>query len=226
MIDDVTIQRILDSHKPPLDPEVREYILTFLTDDVEDEDILRSTLQEFLRDDECQSILSMLLPTLQTKPAETSTNKNSIEPTKMLSSERKQPEQDESSDPVATSEKPSSKKANRIERRQQKRRQRKSNKVVPKEEDKQELINDHASAWNDCQEDGKLWGGRGQGGRGIRYTGDNLQSIHLPSVSLHFEGNELLVDSPMDILQGHRYGLLGRNGGYNVQIVEMFCKDC
>ena len=75
-----------------------------------------------------------------------------------------------------------------------------------------ELGDDHASAWQDRQEEGKLWGGRGHGGRGVRYTGENYDNIHLPSVSLQFEGNELLVDSPMDIVRGHRYGLLGRNG--------------
>ncbi|EED95187.1 ABC transporter family, partial [Thalassiosira pseudonana CCMP1335] len=42
--------------------------------------------------------------------------------------------------------------------------------------------------------------------------GDNFEAIHLPSVSLCYEGNELLVDSTMDIIKGHRYGLLGRNG--------------
>ena len=76
----------------------------------------------------------------------------------------------------------------------------------------QESIDDLASAWQERQEDGKLWGGRGHGGRGVRYTGENYDNIHLPSVSLQFEGNELLVDSPMDIIRGHRYGLLGRSG--------------
>lgn len=65
----------------------------------------------------------------------------------------------------------------------------------------------------------------GQGGRGIRYTGDNLQSIHLPSVSLQFQGNELLVDSPMDILQGHRYGLLGRNGVGKSTLLRQFAQN-
>jgi hypothetical protein len=73
------------------------------------------------------------------------------------------------------------------------------------------LDKDHASAWNECQAKGVSWGGRGQGGRGIRST-ENKQSIHLPNVTLQFAGNELLTDSPMDIVQGHRYGLIGRNG--------------
>lgn len=75
-----------------------------------------------------------------------------------------------------------------------------------------DLVDDHASAWQECQEEGKLWGGRGHGGRGVRFTGENYDNVHLPSVSLQFEGNELLVDSIMNIIRGHRYGLLGRNG--------------
>ena len=76
-----------------------------------------------------------------------------------------------------------------------------------------DLVNDdHSSAWKECQESNKLWGGRGHGGRGIRLSGNNFQTIHLPSVSLSYEGNELLVESTMDIVKGHRYGLLGRNG--------------
>jgi ATP-binding cassette subfamily F protein 3 len=46
----------------------------------------------------------------------------------------------------------------------------------------------------------------------VRFTGENDDNVHLPSVSLQFKGNELLVDSIMDIIRGHRYGLLGRNG--------------
>ncbi|KAL7462764.1 hypothetical protein ACHAXS_003142 [Conticribra weissflogii] len=83
----------------------------------------------------------------------------------------------------------------------------------PTSKKKLDLVNDdHASAWQECQESNKFWGGRGHGGRGIRITGNNFQTIHLPSVSLCYEGNELLVESTMDIIKGHRYGLLGRNG--------------
>ena len=113
-----------------------------------------------------------------------------------------------------------SKKAQRKERRLQKQKEKKEKQ---KHQEQKSVINaynnnngliidDHASAWEDCQRTGRLWGGRGKGGRGLRYAGENLQSIHLPSVSLTFQGNELLSDSPMDIVQGHRYGLLGRNG--------------
>jgi ATP-binding cassette, subfamily F, member 3 len=73
-------------------------------------------------------------------------------------------------------------------------------------------LNDHSSAWQQAQADGTLWGGRGKGGRGVRYYGDNYTNLHLPSSSLQFQGRVLLEDSVMTIDKGHRYGLLGRNG--------------
>mmetsp|Transcript_25081 Transcript_25081/g.61770 ORF Transcript_25081/g.61770 Transcript_25081/m.61770 type:complete len:488 (+) Transcript_25081:262-1725(+) len=104
-----------------------------------------------------------------------------------------------------------SKKAQRKERRLAKKKGRRG-KVAPDVQENKDLLDDHASAWEECKQEGALWGGRGHGGRGLRITGDNLQSIHLPSVSLVYLNNELLVDSPMYIVQGKRYGLLGRNG--------------
>ena len=57
-------------------------------------------------------------------------------------------------------------------------------------------------------------GGRGNGGRGLQISLAQKQNIHLPSVTLEFEqgNNVLLQDSPLTILQGHVYGLVGRNG--------------
>jgi len=76
-------------------------------------------------------------------------------------------------------------------------------------------LEDDASAWKECQETEQLWGGRGKGGRGA-YAGrtNSVNSnIHLTSVSIALDnGLELLQDSTMDIVKGHRYGLIGRNG--------------
>jgi len=109
--------------------------------------------------------------------------------------------------PKATATKSQLRKEARLKRKNAKKK--KGNKVS----DVSELVNDdHASAWKDCTDSNQRWGGRGHGGRGIRMTGDNYQNIHLPSVTLSYEGNELLVDSKMDIVKGHRYGLLGKNG--------------
>ncbi|KAG7340898.1 ABC transporter [Nitzschia inconspicua] len=73
-------------------------------------------------------------------------------------------------------------------------------------------LNDHSSAWKQVQAEQSQWGGRGKGGRGVRYYGDNYTNLYLPSVSLQFQGKTLLQDSIMTIDKGHRYGLLGRNG--------------
>lgn len=74
------------------------------------------------------------------------------------------------------------------------------------------VIDGHASAWKECQESNKFWGGGVHGGQGIRITSNNFQNIHLPSISLCYERNELLVESTLDIITGHCYRLLGRNG--------------
>lgn len=70
------------------------------------------------------------------------------------------------------------------------------------------------------------WGGRGMGGRGVAklYSRSN-PNVHLDNVTLHYNGKELLgeyssagtgnlglVGSSLSLQQGHRYGLVGRNG--------------
>jgi len=79
-----------------------------------------------------------------------------------------------------------------------------------------EALDDHSTAWKECQEQGKLWGGRGHGGRGLRsvYTSTTAQvkSVHLQNVSLQFAGNDLLQNATIQITEGKRYGLIGRNG--------------
>jgi ATPase subunit of ABC transporter with duplicated ATPase domains len=78
---------------------------------------------------------------------------------------------------------------------------------------------DDASAWQECQERGEIWGGRGKGGRGYYagLTNSVKANIHLHNVTVALENNymgttELLTDAQMDITKGHRYGLIGRNG--------------
>lgn len=167
MIVEAKIQRILDRQ----DPEVQEYLSTFLRDyEDQDEDILRSTLSGFLNNEDSEYILSIFLATLREKSTtETVTSRTtSIEPTKLLSSEPRH--QDElASKPVfdeTTSETNiTSKTTKRTERRQRKRRQRKDKKGGLQGDvdvEKQELIDNHASAWKDCQKTEKLWGGRGE----------------------------------------------------------------
>jgi ATPase subunit of ABC transporter with duplicated ATPase domains len=74
---------------------------------------------------------------------------------------------------------------------------------------------DSSSAWRSCAEEGRVWGGRGRGGRG-EYAGavNSIRSnVHLSGVSLSLPNGEVLLsDSTMDIFKGHCYGLLGING--------------
>lgn len=229
------IQEILSGHDPPLEPEIKEYLENILADvnisappDDNEREALKSTLEQFVNEQECGSILS-LLSLEASSPQQESVKKSSTPPKPQMlgdcysssapispTSRDKTPE----GEPSEQDPKNNTQKDLRKQRRQAKRKGGK--KVAPSSHDPQhansasatssELFDDHASAWKERQEDGQLWGGRGHGGRGVQFTGENYDNIHLPSVSLQFEGNELLVDSSMDIVRGHRYGLLGRNG--------------
>lgn len=84
--------------------------------------------------------------------------------------------------------------------------------------DTAEGTEDDSSAWQDCLAHDQLWGGRGRGGRGA-YAGrvnDVRSNIHLTNVTVSLpNGTELLSaagTTTMDIVRGHRYGLVGRNG--------------
>ena len=92
----------------------------------------------------------------------------------------------------------------------------------------QHLLEDQASAWQECLNKGVSWGGRGKGGRG-EYAGavNSMKSnIHLSNISICLDnGTELLHGSTMDIVKGHRYGLIGRNGmwfAYRPCIVSVY----
>ena len=74
---------------------------------------------------------------------------------------------------------------------------------------------DFATAWNECKEQGELWGGRGRGGRGVQAGSNSIRSnIHLDNVTVSVPGGglELLDNATIDLARGHRYGLVGRNG--------------
>lgn len=208
-----SIEEVLNSHNPVLEEEVVEYLESLINNAIEDDedpDTLAETLSEFLTSDECERILSLFSSKAKKiQPRSTP----GVEP-KLISPLSIQERPVESPAPIletTTSEPKATKKSERKERRVAKQKGRKGQ-VAPEVQDDKELLDDHASAWEETKKEGGLWGGRGKGGRGLRITGDNLQSIHLPSVSLVYLGNELLTDSPMYIVQGKRYGMLGRNG--------------
>ena len=77
-----------------------------------------------------------------------------------------------------------------------------------------EELDDYSTAWAECVAEGRTWGGKGFGGRGLRsvYTSTSGTSVHLQNVSLQFAGNDLLQNATIQITEKKRYGLIGRNG--------------
>ena len=76
------------------------------------------------------------------------------------------------------------------------------------------MLDDYSSAWEQSKAEGRVWGGRGAGGRGVnRGLGvNNGRDAVVNQVTLSFSGRDLLYESRLVIAQGHRYGLLGKNG--------------
>ncbi len=218
------IRNILQDHQPALEPEILEYLESLLegveeSSDEDERETIQSTLDQFLNEAECESIRSLLSQAAFHARIEESSNASLLK--RDSSPPRVRGVLGGSSVPITSPSVGEELSQVSLESKTYKklRKQRRQTKHVGKDgtspsssHETSELVDDHASAWKDRQEEGKLWGGRGHGGRGVRYTGENYDNIHLPSVSLQFEGNELLVDSPMDIVRGRRYGLLGRNG--------------
>ena len=227
------INEILDSNVPALDSEVKEYVENIIESAMEDGDeSISETLSEFLSEDTCTKVMNEIrtvtqpttkmaadLPGLnrltnQSPPSSPELLPSRISNTVEVKNDLSIDEPAAASSDGQTKQKSKSKLQQRKEARLAKKKSKASKKSQPTTtQNDLDLVNDdHASAWKECKESNKLWGGRGHGGRGIRITGDNFEAIHLPSVSLSYEGNELLEDSKMDIVKGHRYALLGRNG--------------
>ena len=77
-----------------------------------------------------------------------------------------------------------------------------------------DATDDFASAWQDAQAEGRAWGGRGFGGRGVNrglgtYKGKDAV---VQGLTMAFDGKELLRETHLVIAHSHRYGLVGKNG--------------
>mmetsp|Transcript_19129 Transcript_19129/g.32594 ORF Transcript_19129/g.32594 Transcript_19129/m.32594 type:complete len:777 (-) Transcript_19129:37-2367(-) len=224
------IRQVFDSHTPALEPEVCQYLDSIVESALEDGDAadILDVLSNFLSEDETKQILSLLQAS--SGQCNDKTTNESISPQFMPPSKLNEPHSISvispptlhrtSSQPSNAADVKSSAAATKSQLRKEARLKKKNAKKrgmkgkVSPDISEQLVDDDHASAWKECTDSNQRqrWGGRGHGGRGVRITGDNYQNIHLPSVSLSYEGNELLVDSKMDIVKGHRYGLLGKNG--------------
>jgi len=70
----------------------------------------------------------------------------------------------------------------------------------------------YASVWKDMVAKDEKWGGRSQGGRGVRKVNGKPLSISLDQVNISFDGREILENASLKFNINHRYGLLGSNG--------------
>lgn len=225
-----SILDILDGNVPALDSEVKDYIGSLIQAALEDGggDSISETMNEFLSEETSRQIIDKIRTlTLANDPPSSSdfpslgfsSNLSPSSSPELLPAAVDQFSTDFNSslsstiqsDGIAAKSKLKQRKESRLSKKKDKSAN-KASSSSPTQADLGLVNDDHASAWKECKASNKLWGGRGHGGRGIRITGDNFEAIHLPTVSLCYEGNELLVDSKMDILKGHRYALLGRNG--------------
>jgi ATPase subunit of ABC transporter with duplicated ATPase domains len=78
-------------------------------------------------------------------------------------------------------------------------------------------LDDYSSAWEACKAEGRSWGGKAQGGRGVARSYQCMSSgktkdAVVNQVTLAFDGHELLRESRLCIAHRHRYGLIGKNG--------------
>jgi ABC-type dipeptide/oligopeptide/nickel transport system ATPase subunit len=78
-------------------------------------------------------------------------------------------------------------------------------------------LDDYSSAWEACKREGRSWGGRAAGGRGVgrsyqcQSSGETKDAV-VNQVTIAFDGKELLHETRLVVAQKHRYGLMGHNG--------------
>lgn len=218
------IKQKLPSH---VDETVAEYLVQILSDEssYDNVDELVSTIQPFLEDDEtlARSIVEAVVSTSHSKrsaaPSTTRWPESTLESVPAIVKKPNHPVEvvSDESDSTGSSSKEGSADKARKQRKERRQRKKKGQKKIkaPSTAPVPDLLEDEASAWKECQEQGIRWGGRGRGGRG-EYAGavNSVKSnIHLSNVSVSLDnGLDLLSQSTMDIVRGHRYGLLGRNG--------------
>merc|ERR1719199_1334771 len=75
-------------------------------------------------------------------------------------------------------------------------------------------LDDYAAAWEQCKREGRAWGGRAAGGRGVNrgLTMQYGKDVTVHQVSMSFSGKVLLNESKLVIAHGRRYALIGKNG--------------
>lgn len=73
---------------------------------------------------------------------------------------------------------------------------------------------DYSSAWEQCKAEGRAWGGRSFGGRGVNRGGAAQlgRDAVVQQLTLSYGGKELLREVKLVVAHGRRYGLVGANG--------------
>lgn len=69
-----------------------------------------------------------------------------------------------------------------------------------------------ATAWQECKELGLKWGGRGMGGRATGRMTVQTKDVVVEGCTMAYLGTNLLERTTLKLLQGRKYGLIGRNG--------------
>lgn len=231
------MEKILAQTAPSLDVDIKDYLLHGVLSDPDcfnDLDSLRETLQGFIEEVQIvELIMSAIESTLGnddersatehtdqhqreriesndplprlTTPLIMAEDINSCEKDQAFETENDPPSCDEAEEVRPSGR--SSARASRKERRQRKQR------LAPAP-GKDDVLSDGENS-DGSKEVEESWGGRGKGGRGEYAAAVNSvkSNIHLSNVSILLDnGLDLLTGSVMDIVKGHRYGLIGRNG--------------
>jgi hypothetical protein len=74
------------------------------------------------------------------------------------------------------------------------------------------LVDDWGSAWEECKKLGLKWGGRGMGGRATGRCTVQTRDVVVEGCTMAYLGRNLLERTTLRLLQGRRYGLIGKNG--------------
>lgn len=205
------IKHLLEERLPDLGVDVTEYVLNVL-EDGSPEDVENYVLPLCGDDDDTRKILQQEIHQLSTPECSSATNSMSDrKPFKLKDCLRQESSLEQL--PVGSEEGKTLTKS--PERQHRKNRSTKQSNRSQHQEAMPSFIEDTASAWEQTLQEEGTWGGRGKGGR-REYAGavNSIKSnIHLSDVSISLDsGMDLLRNSTMDIMRGHRYGLLGRNG--------------